>query len=308
MELLKPQRTAPQRHIVIEGGKRPVHRLDEAVVDALGDIPRKQAHLQAGLVAPGLLVKFILALVGAKQGGQRVAVLLVGPVERLKGLFPDAAVSGFQKMDISAVRQRHGLAVFPRDFAKAHVGVVEHGKGLLGSPRHLPRQRKQALLPLGEDVGLLTQNIVEIFPVEGELRAGLLHIADPVAQRQNLGRKIGRCRRKLHPDRGHHADISLIQGVGRVLVALERGIAAHIPGQLLGLLHHLQAAQQHLRVAQLPLKGGQFPGAALELLKRLQKLLVAFKNILRMPQKCGIGLLPGGKALFFSHDALLKLR
>ena len=140
-------------------------------------------------------------------------------------------------------------AVGQGDGGELHVHAGEHGKGVVRGLGQFAHHGKQTLLLLGQGVGLLPQELAQVFGVVAHI--GVVHHAGEglLVHGQQLGLQEGASGGKLH--RGSHDAVllGLGGGVGVVSLLLQHGVHVNggdflvqgeiLPDYLPGVLGHM---------------------------------------------------------------------
>ena len=226
MQLVHTQRLLAQRQIAVHGGQVTVHRLDQRVIDAFGNLVFKQAHLpRAGITARPCKEGVLLDRSGVGRGngvGKLVILFVIGFVS----ITAHAAILALQQRDESAAGQGHGLAVLALDLTEGKVRIGEHGIDGVGRAGHLACLSQQLFLFRRKRMRFQAQHAFQLAAIALQLRQfgkELFHLLMTDADQFRIEERGGG--HQLHQQRLCAIRQRLIGGVAVVLIAAHPRIA-----------------------------------------------------------------------------------
>ena len=289
VQLRNTQLLLSDAQVFAECGQAAVHRVDQAVIDALVDLIGIQRRLARAPVAARGACKDVRLHLSGVEAGDGIAHLAVA-VHHLgvRGL-AHGAVRALQEGHQPGVGQQGLFAVLAARGAQVEVRVRQHVVRVLRHAGHLGGHRQQLLLARGERVRLHAQHALEEHVVRRKRRIGDHARQLAFLERQQLRREERGLCAHLAVKRLRTAVHRLVDAHGRVLVLLHHRVAVDVAH----LFHQRHVALERLfhrftALLQRAGAGGKCVRFRLHGFKRLLPGLVAFVNARQVPGVAGI--------------------
>ena len=289
MKLRNTQLLPADVQVFAQGIHAAVHRVDQAVIDALGHFIRTQRRLAHAMIAARRSVKDPGLHLTGIQRRQRVAHFAVAVHHIAVRRLAHRPVRALKEGNKARIGQ-HGLfSVLAARFAQIHIRAGKHVIRVFRHGSQLGRHGHQLFLARGKRMRLHAQHAGKERVVPAERRV-FNHAAEFFfIKGQKLRRKESRLRRNVAVKRLRAAVHRLIRADGRVLVLLHHRIAVHVAHlfhqrhiAVDRVQHSLSSAMQRAR------QGRKCLRAFLHRVKRALPSLVAFKDTRQIPRKSRI--------------------
>ena len=301
VHFVQPKHLLAQGKVVVQDGQAFVNHGDQVVIHGLGDFEGLHGRGQGGGIVSRGSKEGVLLYAGGIGAGNGCAIFAVGAHDALKGLAAHIPVVGMNEGGIIALGQLLAGAVGQGDGGKLHIHAGEHGEGIVRGMGQFAHHGQQPLLLLGQGVGLLPQELAQVFGVVAHVRI-VHHVGEGLlVHGQQLRLQEGAGGGQLHHGSHDAVLLGLGGGVGVVGLLLEHGI--HVNGGNLFVQDEILPDHLPGVLGYMPVMGGK----GLHLLrqggKSLLPCLVGGENIGQLPLVLVIDFT--ALAQLFSHMAIL---